>query len=51
MVKIPEITRGIANDSTELIGNTPIVRLNRIAKGVNADIIAKLESFNPLGSV
>ncbi len=51
MVKIPELTRGIANDSTELIGNTPLVRLNRIAEGVNADIIAKLESFNPLGSV
>ncbi len=51
MVKIPEITRGIANDSTELIGNTPLVRLNKIAEGVNADIVAKLESFNPLGSV
>ncbi len=51
MVKIPELTRGIANNSTELIGNTPLVRLNRIADGVNADIIAKLESFNPLGSV
>ncbi len=51
MVKIPKLTRGIANDSTELIGNTPLVRLNRIAEGVNADIIAKLESFNPLGSV
>jgi len=34
-----------------MIGNTPLVRLNRIAEGVNADIIAKLESFNPLGSV
>lgn len=51
MVKIPELTRGIANDSTELIGNTPLVRLNKIAEGVNADIVAKLESFNPLGSV
>ena len=51
MVKIPELTRGIANNSTELIGNTPLVRLNKIAEGVNADIIAKLESFNPLGSV
>ncbi len=51
MVKIPELTRGIANDSTELIGNTPLVRLNRITEGVDADIVVKLESFNPLGSV
>lgn len=51
MVKIPELRRGIANDTTELIGNTPLVRLNRITEGVNADIVAKLESFNPLGSV
>ncbi len=33
------------------IGNTPLVRLNRMAKGLQADIIAKLEFFNPLGSV
>lgn len=51
MVKIPELKRGIANDSTELIGNTPLVRLKKITEGINADIIAKLESFNPLGSV
>ncbi len=51
MVKIPELTRGIANDATELIGNTPLVRLNKITEGVNADIVAKLESFNPLSSV
>jgi len=51
MVKIPELTRGIANDITELIGNTPLVSLNRITGGVNADVVAKLESFNPLGSV
>jgi len=38
MVKIPELKRGIANDSTELIGNTPLVRLNKITEGVNADI-------------
>ncbi len=43
--------RGIANDSTELIGNTSLVRLNKITERVNADILAKLESFNPLGSV
>lgn len=41
----------IANDITELIGNTPLVRLNRITSGVNATVVAKLESFNPLHSV
>jgi len=51
MVKISELKRGIANDSTELIGNTPLVRLNQLTEGVNADIVVKLESFNPLGSV
>jgi cysteine synthase A len=50
-VEIPKLTRGIARDSTELIGNTPLVRLNRITKGVQAEVVAKLESFNPLGSV
>ena len=51
MVKIPELKRGIANNSTELIGNTPLVRLNNVTEGVHAEIIAKLESFNPIGSV
>lgn len=50
-VEIPKLTRGIARDSTELIGNTPLVRLNRITKGAQAEVVAKLESFNPLGSV
>ncbi|MBC7324413.1 MAG: cysteine synthase A, partial [Moorella sp. (in: Bacteria)] len=45
------MTRGIAGDSTELIGNTPLVRLNRITAGLKAQVVAKLESFNPLGSV
>ncbi|TDA70265.1 MAG: cysteine synthase A [Clostridia bacterium] len=50
-IELPEITRGIARDSTELIGNTPLVRLNHITAGVGAEVVAKLESFNPLGSV
>jgi cysteine synthase len=38
-------------DITKTIGNTPLVRLNRIAEGSEAKIYAKLESFNPLSSV
>ncbi|MDY6933803.1 MAG: cysteine synthase A [Spirochaetota bacterium] len=41
----------IAEDVTKLIGDTPLVRLNRITKGIGASIVAKLESFNPLSSV
>ena len=50
-IEIPELTRGIARDSSELIGNTPLVRLNRVTRGALADVVAKLESFNPAGSV
>ena len=41
----------IAADVTELIGNTPLVRLNRISDGVKAEIVVKLEYFNPAHSV
>ena len=41
----------IANDVTELIGNTPLVKINRLAQGVGATIVAKLEFYNPAHSV
>jgi len=50
-IEIPKVTRGIARDATELIGNTPLLRLNRITRGTKAEVVAKLESFNPTGNV
>jgi cysteine synthase A len=50
-IRIPKLTRGIARDSSELIGNTPLVRLNRITEGAGAEVLAKLESFNPVSNV
>jgi cysteine synthase A len=41
----------IANNIIELIGNTPLVRLNKLNKDCYADVVLKLEYFNPLGSV
>jgi len=41
----------IYNDITETIGNTPLVRLNRITEGLPATIVVKAESFNPMHSV
>ena len=41
----------IADDITQLIGNTPLVRLRRLTEGVEAQVVAKLEYFNPASSV
>ena len=41
----------IANDVTELVGNTPLVRLRRLTEGAGADVVAKLEFYNPAKSV
>ena len=47
--RVPRVP--IADSITDLIGRTPLIRLNRIADGSGAEILGKLESFNPGGSV
>jgi cysteine synthase len=44
-------TMNIASDLTDLIGNTPLVKLSRITENQAAQVVAKMESFNPMSSV
>lgn len=46
-----EPMKGIYDDITKTVGNTPLVRLNHITKGLSATVLAKVESFNPMSSV
>src|ERR1039457_1210200 len=48
--KGPKMSK-IADDITQLVGNTPLVRINRLGAGLGAEILAKLEYFNPAHSV
>jgi cysteine synthase len=41
----------IAQDMTKLVGNTPLVRINKLSRDLDAEVVAKLEFFNPCGSV
>ena len=50
-VDIKEIEMKIANNVSELIGNTPLVRIRRLTEGAHADVVAKLEFYNPGHSV
>jgi len=49
---VPNLVRGrIYDDITQTIGNTPLIRLRRVTKGCQAEVVAKMENFNPLWSV
>jgi cysteine synthase A len=51
-LEIREVSMGrIFDDITRTIGNTPLIRLNRLTKGLRATVLVKLESFNPMSSV
>ena len=50
-MSVPPITGAIPDNLADLVGNTPLVRLTRIAPDCGAELLAKLEVYNPAGSV
>ncbi len=51
MVNVPNLKRGVLDGVVDAIGNTPIIRLNNLTEGLDAEVDVKMESFNPTGSV
>jgi cysteine synthase A len=50
-VESPRVRGRIYDDITQCVGNTPLIRLRRVTEGCGAEVLAKLENFNPLWSV
>jgi cysteine synthase A len=48
---VPPVTGAIPENLADLVGNTPLVRLTRLAPDCDAELLAKLEAYNPAGSV
>ena len=48
---VPPVTGAIPENLADLVGNTPMVRLTRLAPDCGAELLAKLEAYNPAGSV
>ena len=51
MASADRVRGRIYDDITQTIGNTPLIRLRRVTDGCGAQVVAKLENFNPLWSV
>jgi cysteine synthase A len=50
-VTVPPVTGAVPDNLADLVGNTPMIRLTRLAPGCDAELIGKLEAYNPAGSV
>jgi cysteine synthase A len=50
-IRFKGVSMRVADNITELVGGTPLVRIGRLARGMPAQVVGKLESFNPMGSV